>query len=134
MYFFENNFNEKGSAYNLNNSYYWRAISLLLSRCPDLHFFLFSDRPELFEKKFDTQNLNITIVSSEDHPNASAHNDFYLMSRCKHFILANSTFSWWAAWLADNPGKTVIVPDIYSDTGISGWGFEGLIPEKWIKL
>lgn len=132
--FFENNASEEGSAYNLNNNYYWRAIDYLLSRFTDLHFFLFSDRPDLFEKKFDTQNLKATIVSTTDHLDASANNDFYLMSKCKHFILANSTFSWWAAWLAIYPEKKVIVPDVYSDTGMSGWGFKGLIPEQWIKL
>lgn len=132
--FFENNASKKGSAYNLDNNYYWRAIDYLLSRFPDLHFFLFSDRPDLFKKKFDTKNLRVTIVSNKVHLNASANNDFYLMSKCKHFILANSTFSWWAAWLAIHPEKIVIVPDIYSDTGISGWGFKGLIPEHWIKL
>jgi hypothetical protein len=132
--FFESDTSVDGSAYNVDNNYYWRAINLVLSKLPDAHFFLFSDRADLFKKKFDAENLKITIVSDANTPDATAHNDFYLMSRCKHFILANSTFGWWAAWLATNTEKIITVPNVYSDTGTCGWGFEGLIPDQWIKL
>lgn len=132
--FFESDTSVNGSSYNVDNDYYWRAINMVLSKLPDAHFFLFSDRADLFEKKFDTKNLKITIVSTADTSNTTAHNDFYLMSRCKHFILANSTFGWWAAWLVDTKAKMVIVPNVYSDTGISGWGFKGLIPDQWLKI
>ena len=58
-------------------------------------------------------------------------NEFYLMKSCKHHIIANSTFSWWAAWLGENRKQIVFSPSFKYFTGIFGWGFKGLIPEKW---
>lgn len=129
--FFEDSINEEEVTYNLKNSYYIRAIEYFTSMFTDLHFFVFTDNLSLFQKKMDTSKLNVTVVSSS---NSSFLEDFFLMSNCRHFILANSTFSWWAAWLGKYPGKKVVVSSFYSDIGISGWGFDGLIPEDWTKL
>lgn len=56
--------------------------------------------------------------------------DMYLMSLCKHNIIANSSFSWWGAWLNTNPNKIVIAPQQWmkSDSG------KDVIPETWIRL
>jgi len=129
--FFEDSINEEEVSYNLKNSYYIKAIEHFTLTYTDLHFFVFTDNLGLFQRKMDTSKINITVVSSG---NSSFVEDFFLMSNCRHFILANSTFSWWAAWLGQYPAKKVIVSTFYSDTGISGWGFDGLIPEDWIQL
>jgi hypothetical protein len=99
----------------------------------DAHYFIFSDRP------FDTQRFlplpkqRFTIVSHNQN-DAMAYADLWLMSQCKHFIIANSTFSWWGAWLANNPVKIVIAPGFEKCDGKSHWGFEGLLPNSWIKI
>ena len=65
------------------------------------------------------------VVYSEDEDQTLR--DFYLMVNCSHFIIANSSFSWWAAWLGKAPDKVVICPEIGVWTG-------DFYPEEWIKI
>jgi hypothetical protein len=55
------------------------------------------------------------------------------MTLCRHFILANSTFSWWGAWLGNESDKIVVAPGKQMN-GESSWGFDGLIPQNWIVI
>jgi len=84
--------------------YYQQALEIILKKYPDIHLFVFSDEPNWCRK-----NLNLlqptTIVSGQ-----SAISDLLLMSLCRHHIIANSTFSWWGAWLDSKPDKIVIAP------------------------
>jgi hypothetical protein len=54
------------------------------------------------------------------------------MSRGKHFIIANSTFSWWGAWLSAHPGKQIIAPRQWYES--SPILTHDLIPEAWIRI
>ena len=56
----------------------------------------------------------------------------YLMSKCRNFIIANSSFSWWAAWLAPRSDKMVICPKKWF--GDSSINTNDLIPETWIRI
>ena len=60
------------------------------------------------------------------------YEDLRLMSVCKHNIIANSSFSWWGAWLNDNPDKIVIAPKKWFNN--SSVKNDELIPEKWIQI
>lgn len=60
--------------------------------------------------------------------------DFYLMSMCKNNIIANSSFSWWAAWLNKNPNKIVVAPSRWFGDAYAHYDLSDLIPEGWIKL
>lgn len=111
-------------------SHYENAIQLLQSKIAEpLKLYYFSDDPEWVEA-----NLCATWpgeIISKNNQN-TAIEDFYLMSQCRHNIIANSSFSWWAAWLNNNPEKIVVAPKKWF--GNAPNDTKDLIPESWIKI
>lgn len=109
-------------------SYYEKAMQKILGPDPDAQFFISSDdivwAKEHFPKKY-----NVTFLSSGELPNAE---EMILMSTCKHNIIANSTFSWWGAWLNQNRNKIVIAPKLWF-RDLSKNAFN-LIPTTWLQL
>ncbi|MBU2539052.1 MAG: alpha-1,2-fucosyltransferase [Proteobacteria bacterium] len=109
--------------------YYRRCIADLSQKVPHPCFFIFSDDPE-----WTKQNLKITHPATFISHNGPEKNyeDLRLMSQCRHHIIANSSFSWWGAWLGQYPDKLVLSP--------SGWFKEktfntkDLIPSTWQRL
>jgi len=87
--------------------YYEKAIELILEARPHSKFFAFSDEPEVLKRHFwKTAKPEIVDINF----GANSYMDMRLMALCKHHIIANSTFSWWAAWLAKSTGQMVIAP------------------------
>ncbi len=82
-------------------------------RYPGCRFFLFTNDREWGRRQFgqdrDKEDADITWVDLQGAGD-NDYMEFLLMSRCKHHILANSSFSWWASYLNKNPGKTVLAP------------------------
>ena len=78
-------------------------------------------------------DARVTLVA-HNHGDEHAYADLWLMTQCQHFIIANSTFSWWGAWLAEHPAKQIIAPGFEMRQGKSWWGFKCLLPTEWIKL
>lgn len=113
--------------------YYSQSISKIKTFIQDPHFFIFSDKPEFSARFAEKNNINFTVI---DHNTGykNAYADLWLMSLCKHFIIANSTFSWWGAWLSSNKEKMVFVPGTFNDKALDAWSFPGLIPEGWFEL
>lgn len=95
--------------YNLGESYYMRAVDCIKSQIDTPTFFVFSDDIDYAKKMFGTLN-RVKFVSSKSRP---AHYDMCFMTRCKHNIIANSTFSFWGAYLNNNPDKIVVCPDVW---------------------
>jgi hypothetical protein len=120
------------TTYNLAAAYYSRAIALMQQKVRSPHFFLFSDDPEAARLRLALPVERTTVVSHNVGDEA-AYADLWLMSQCRHFITANSTFSWWGAWLAPPCDKIVITPRIEC-AGVAAWGFRGLIPDSWNVL
>lgn len=87
--------------------YYRSAIGELSVKYHDLSFYFFSDDMDWVKRNFHAPNF--TYVDHNLGP--SSYLDMYLMSLCSKFIIPNSTFSWWAAWLSDHPDKEVYMPD-----------------------
>ena len=70
-----------------------------------------------------------------DHNDASAnYEDMRLMSHCSHNIIANSTFSWWGAWLNSNPEKIVIAPKQWFNSIEHLLESDDVVPQKWVRL
>ena len=92
--------------------YYSKAVDTIRERVSKPTFFIFSDQPE---KAREILALDPTESYVVDHNagDANAHLDLWLMSQCQHFITANSTFSWWGAWLNNNSEKLVIGPKLW---------------------
>lgn len=118
---------------NAPGDYYARAVASMETLAPGAHYFVFSDQPAAARGRIPLPDDRVTLVShNQGDENACA--DLCLMTQCQHFIIANSTFSWWGAWLAGHAGKQVIAPGFEMREGKMWWGFEGLLPVDWIKL
>lgn len=89
-------------------------------------FFVFSDDPDWCQKVFKSEKF--TIISEEQD-----YNELYLMSMCKNNIIANSSFSWWAAWLNKNQNKTIIAPKQWFGPSAQ-MTCRDVIPEKWSRI
>jgi len=116
----------------LGNNYYQSAIKDMDERYQNTFFVLLSDEPEWVRENFATKLLprnNYVIVSHNSGD--ESYNDMRLMSLCNHNIIANSSFSWWGAWLNQNPEKIVIAPKkwfaVKKDT-------KDLLPATWSLL
>ncbi len=108
--------------------YYRKAISLMKERVGDCHFFLFSDEPEWVKANFDLGDAcTVVDVNTPLEP----EQDLRLMSLCEHFIIANSTFSWWGAWLSQNPDKVVIAPERWF---LDDRNIKDRCPKGWIRI
>jgi len=91
----------------LDANYYLKAMETICARVSAPEFFCFGDDPEWLSGRWP-RNLPRTVV--HDAGPRGELTDLWLMSKCRHFAIANSTFSWWGAWLGADPSKIVIAP------------------------
>ncbi|MCD6019422.1 MAG: hypothetical protein K0S53_2543 [Bacteroidetes bacterium] len=114
---------------NLGLDYYMNALKLIKEKHSGIEVFVFSDDLEWCRNNL---KLNDTIHFVDANQKHSFHLDMYLMSYCKHNIIANSSFSWWGAWLNQNKSKTVIAPaNWFADKTLNT---KDLIPPSWIRI
>jgi hypothetical protein len=109
--------------------YYDEGIRLMKQRLSKPTFFVFSD-----DLDWARGNLkpDAPCIFVDCNKNISGVHDMRLMMACKHFIIANSTFSWWGAWLSTSPDKIVISPENWYK---SNWlPMHDLMPQDWIRL
>jgi len=134
---FDNGLNENSS--NISLGYYAQAIAQLLTKIPAAHFFIFSDRPDKATGVLESllKTYQYTLVS-QIKVNDSAETDFWLMRQCRHFIIGNSTFAWWAAWLTEQEKSETLVfapsRNVNPLHSVTAWGFPGLLPDRWTTL
>jgi hypothetical protein len=109
--------------------YYRLAAKRVADEVAEPHFLVFSDDPD-----WARENLKLEWPTSfvEHDSRCVPHNDIWLMSLCSHHIIANSSFSWWGAWLSASPGKVVVAPkQWFRQPGIDTFD---LIPAGWLRI
>lgn len=103
----------------IGKEFYKRAISIIKEKVETPFFYVFSDDAKEAKEVMDESNVEYTIV--KHNRGADSYKDMYLMSKCKHNIIANSSFSWWGAWLNINPQKIVIAPKWHKGFNLESW-------------
>lgn len=111
-----------------NEEYYLRAMEYILQSVENPIFVLFSDDIEWVKKNCSIKNA--IYIESKEFQNYSDWYDMYLMSMCRHNVIANSTFSWWGAWLNDYEEKIVIAPKKWFNQKT----LLDICPTDWIRL
>lgn len=112
-----------------SSAYFKAAMEIVVQQTRDPHFFIFSD-----DIKWCRENINSSypMTFADSNGPGDAHKDLRLMSLCRHHIIANSSFSWWGAWLNPRPDKIVIAPlRWFNDPNIDT---SDLLPESWLRI
>jgi hypothetical protein len=108
--------------------YYQRARTVIEEQVPSPTYFVFSD-----DARWAADNLdlgpNVTVIDDNPHDPIS---DLRLMAAARHNIVANSSFSWWAAWLNDNPEKLVVAPTRWMRD--PSFDDRDVVPARWTRV
>ena len=101
--------------------YYRAAIAAILERVPRARLYLFSDNPSDAVLPIEEDHAVRVVNVGEE----AQYEDLWLMSQCRHFVLANSTFSWWGAWMGRTAHSVIVSPTM------SEWGQRVKVPASW---
>lgn len=113
-----------------NLEYFQSAAKMMGEMVESPHFFIFSD-----DTAWCKENLKLGYpmqVVEHDMKGFKFGNYLQLMKACKHFVIPNSSFAWWAVWLNENPDKKVIAPKNWFNEG--DYDTSDLVPETWLRL
>ena len=111
-----------------SDEYYFKAINYIAENIENIHFFIFSDEPQIAKNLLEKIKHPKTFIYNN---NDNGSEDLRLMSYCKHNIIANSSFSWWGAWLNKNNNKIVTAPKHWFNYNPNP---NDLILDTWIRI
>lgn len=121
-----------GSHGVLPMKYYRDAVELIRKLTNNPRFFVFTDDKDWVKMEFHKILKDYTLVDHASKFHASL--DMYLMSRCKHNVTANSSFSWWGAWLNDNPRKVVVTTQRWCIDSVLDLQTSDIVPKSWLRI
>lgn len=110
--------------------YYKQAISTIQEKTQIDLFCIFSDDINWCKEIFSSLLSGVDVVYVDWNKNENSFRDMQLMSLCKHNIVANSSFSWWGAWLNQNSEKIVVTPNQWM---VEPWK-NSPVPDCWLKI
>lgn len=116
----------------LELAYYQQAIELIKQRIDSPKFYIFTNDYDWASENFASFDIDKTIITHNQGDRSFM--DMILMSYCKHNICANSSFSWWGAWLSQYSDKIVIAPKQWFKKQENKATIYDLIPENWLKI
>lgn len=108
--------------------YYQNAMEILESKIANITYFIFSDDVEWVKSNLKVSRPVIYVTGNNGE---NAFRDMRLMSQCHHHIIANSSFSWWGAWLNPNQEKVIVAPRKWFQQAISD---QDLVPSHWLRV
>lgn len=111
-------------------NYYEQGMAILMANIPDIHFFVFSDDLDWAKENLPYQN-KITFIQSYESSDAVVQ-ELELMTFCQHHLIANSSLSWWAAWLAKHENGSIICPKKW--TNDKYMNLDDLLPPHWQRI
>ena len=109
-------------------TYYQEAVRRMIRDVGPANFYIFSDDPQWVRENIQ---VDVPCVYVDHNHGSASYCDMQLMSLCKHHIIANSSFSWWGAWLNPSPSKIVIAPQNWFAKPVPT---HDLLPAQWIRL
>jgi hypothetical protein len=109
--------------------YYQAGASHIAQNVKSPRYYVFTDDPDWAKKNF---NLPGEVQVVDHNLGKADYEDLRLMSSCRHLIIANSSFSWWAAWLAGYPHKIVVAPKQWFQS--ETWADVDRVPAAWVRL
>ncbi len=112
------------------NEYYNEAIRIICEKVESPVFYLFSNRPKDFD--YIKKNYRFDVDVKYMDLGNSDYDDLRLMYSCKHQIMSNSTYSWWAQYLNDNPDKIIVAPCMHNKH--NKWNLQSLFMDSWILV
>lgn len=115
----------------LEPEYYSRALDALGSGVGSMRLFVFTDDVEWCTTNLSLSEQDVVVAATRAERNKGA-SSMQLMTLCDHHVLANSSFSWWGAWLNPNPAKIVVAPRPWLQD--SRWDENGRIPADWVRI
>ena len=111
------------------DAYYKAAMEFIESKIENPIYYLFSDDMKWVKENFKSKHKMVYVDFNDASTN---YQDIKLMSNCKHNVIANSSFSWWSAWLNKNPEKLVIAPKVWFNGDM--YDYTDIVPETWYKF
>jgi len=112
-----------------DKQYYTNAVQYMIDALKDIQLFIFSDDTEWVRGNLE---FAVPCIIVDAQHGSSTLFDFEMMRSCKHHIISNSTYSWWAAWLAEHSNQIVIAPKQWFKN--KALNAQDLVPARWVRL